>query len=164
MDESDRFGSFESPLLPAIVRGLGDRSYDKRKNAALEVTVVIKNLQERNDIDKMILIIKYLTQEFARSKNYSYRKGGLIALAAAAIGLTADIDRYLNILIPPVIECFEDNEHRVCYYACEAMYNIAKVAKASVLRYFNQIFDGLCKLFANNDPSVKASVMLHIPR
>ena len=30
-----------SPLSPAILRGLGDRSYDKRKAAALEVTTVI---------------------------------------------------------------------------------------------------------------------------
>ena len=26
-----------SPLPPAILRSLGDRSYDKRKNAALEI-------------------------------------------------------------------------------------------------------------------------------
>ena len=36
----------ESPLPPAILRGLGDRSYDKRKNAALDVTALIKSLQE----------------------------------------------------------------------------------------------------------------------
>ena len=35
----------ESPIPPAIVRGLGDRSYDKRKNAAVEVTTLIKSLQ-----------------------------------------------------------------------------------------------------------------------
>ncbi len=29
----------ESSLSPAILRGLGDRSYDKRKGAALEVEV-----------------------------------------------------------------------------------------------------------------------------
>ena len=36
----------ESPLPPAILRGLGDRSYDKRKTAALDVTSLIKSLQE----------------------------------------------------------------------------------------------------------------------
>jgi hypothetical protein len=36
----------ESPLPPAILRGLGDRSYDKRKTAALDVTALIKSLQE----------------------------------------------------------------------------------------------------------------------
>lgn len=32
------------------------------------------------------------------------------------------------------------------YYACEAMYNIAKVAKGEILIYFNDIFDALCKV------------------
>ena len=34
-------------------------------------------------------------------------------------------------------------------------YNITKVARANILRYFNQIFDGLCKLFAHVDMDVK---------
>ena len=41
------------------------------------------------------------------------------------------------------------------YYSCESLYNIAKVARGDVLRYFNQIFDGLCKLFADVDIDVK---------
>ena len=57
----DRSGALESPLPPAILRGcvqqhgycidlmcmsrLGDRSYDKRKNAALDLTGLIKNYQ-----------------------------------------------------------------------------------------------------------------------
>lgn len=32
------------------------------------------------------------------------------------------------------------------YYACEAMYNIAKVGKGEILIYFNSIFDQLCKV------------------
>ena len=66
-----------------------------------------------------------------------------------------DAEKYLNLLIPPVLECFDDPESRVCYYACESMYNISKVARGSVLRYFNQIFDGLCKLYAHADNDVK---------
>lgn len=54
-----------------------------------------------------------------------------------------------------MLECFDDPESRVCYYACESMYNIAKVARVAVLKHFNQIFDGLCKLFAHVDVDVK---------
>ncbi len=93
-------------------------------------------------------MINLLAQEFARSRNVNHRKGGLIGLAASAIGLVADIDKYLHLLIPPVLECFDDPESRVCYYACESLYNISKVARTSVLRYFNQIFDGLCKVLS----------------
>lgn len=32
------------------------------------------------------------------------------------------------------------------YYACESMYNIAKVAKGEVLLFFNDVFDALCKV------------------
>ena len=38
---------------------------------------------------------------------------------------------------------------------CNCRYNITKVARANILRYFNQIFDGLCKLFAHVDMDVK---------
>ena len=154
LDESGTL--VESPLPPAILRGLGDRSYDKRKGAALDVTALIKSLHESNSqSDRIANVINLLAQEFTRSRNVHHRKGGLIGLAASAIGLVPDIDRYLHLLIPPVLECFDDPESRVCYYACESMYNISKVARTSVLKYFNQIFDGLCKLFAHVDVDVK---------
>ena len=35
------------------------------------------------------------------------------------------------------------------YYACEALYNIAKVARGSVLPFFNNVFDGLSKVRKN---------------
>lgn len=96
-----------------------------------------------------------MSQEFVRSRNAHQRKGGLIGLAACAIGFMSDIQRYLHLLLPPVLECFDDQEGRVCYYACESLYNISKVARNHVLRYFNQLFDGLCKLFAHSDIDVK---------
>ena len=49
-------------------------------------------------------------------------------------------------LIPPVLTCFYDQDSRVRYYACEALYNIAKVARGSVLPFFNDVFDGLSKV------------------
>ncbi|KAJ1439666.1 vacuolar protein 14 C-terminal Fig4p binding-domain-containing protein [Ochromonadaceae sp. CCMP2298] len=153
MDDSTT--AMESPLPPAILRGLGDRSYDKRKAAALEVTSLIKVLNEHAEKEKIVNVINLLANEFARSRNVHHRKGGLIGLAAAAIGLGADIDPYLNHLIPQVLECFDDPESRVCYYACESLYNISKVARTNILRFFNQIFDGLCKLFAHVDVDVK---------
>lgn len=70
----------------------------------------------------------------------------MIGLAASAIGLMHDAHKYLDKLLPPVLHCFDDPESRVRYYACESLYNIAKVARGHVLLYFNQIFDGLCKV------------------
>jgi len=145
----------ESPLPPAILRSLGDRSYDKRKNAALEIEALIKALQENNDTDRICSVIAMLGQDFATSTNANHRKGGLIGLAATSIGLMQDIKMYLDALLPPVLHCFDDPESRVRYYSCESLYNIAKVARGHILPYFNQIFDGLCKLFADVDVDVK---------
>lgn len=77
----------ESPLAPAILRGLGDRSYEKRKNAALEIEALIKTLEDNNETDRICSIIVLLGQDFATSTNAHHRKGGLIGLAATAIGL-----------------------------------------------------------------------------
>ena len=87
--------------------------------------------------------------------NANYRKGGLIGIAATAIGLMSNTRQHLDGLLFPVLHCFDDPESRVRYYACESLYNIAKVARGSILRYFNQIFDGLTKLFADVDVDVK---------
>jgi vacuole morphology and inheritance protein 14 len=151
----DSHSPAESPLPPAILRSLGDRSYDKRKNAALEIEALIKALEENNDTDRICSVIAMLGQDFATSTNANHRKGGLIGLAATSIGLMQDVHAYLDALLPPVLHCFDDPEARVRYYSCESLYNIAKVARSHILKYFNQIFDGLCKLFADVDVDVK---------
>lgn len=57
-----------------------------------------------------------------------------------------ELPAYLTQIVPPVLACFSDQDARVRYYACEAMYNIAKVAKGEILVYFNSIFDALCRV------------------
>lgn len=47
------------------------------------------------------------------------------------------------------------------YYACESMYNVAKVARQDILLHFNTVFEGLCKLFADGAcPRVSLSLSL----
>ena len=41
--------------------------------------------------------------------------------------------------------------HHLRYYACESLYNVAKVARQEILPHFNAIFEGLCKLFADGE-------------
>ncbi|KAG2522624.1 hypothetical protein JM16_003392 [Phytophthora kernoviae] len=206
-DSSDDAFNVQLPLSPNLMRNLGDRSYDKRKGAAMELENLIKQLQENaasiefhqqhqlqlnqdspssrlnaggsTDIgasgtesesvdgassafavsnpsrQRIPAIIELLGNDFACSSNANHRKGGLIGLAATAIGLMHDAHLYLDKLLPPVLHCFDDPESRVRYYACESLYNIAKVARGHILQYFNQIFDGLCKLFADVDVDVK---------
>lgn len=146
--------------LAPIQRGLGDRSYDKRKKSALEVEALVRQLQSEGNAELVKSTVTILSLEFTQSPNLNLRKGGLIGLAATAIALMQDTRLYLDLLLPPVLHCFEDPEGRVRYYACESLFNIAKVARGFILPYFNRIFEGLCKLFADTDVDVKNGAQL----
>ncbi|CAN6466024.1 unnamed protein product [Victoria cruziana] len=150
-----------SSLIPAaVIRNLSDKLYEKRKNAALEVEGIIKNLAHYGEHDKITAVINLLITEFTRSSQANHRKGGLIGLAAVTVGLTAEAAQHLEQIVPPVLDSFADQDSRVRYYACEALYNIAKVVRGDFIVYFNQIFDALCKLSADSDANVQSAAHL----
>lgn len=140
-----------------IQRLLTDKLYEKRKQGALELEKLIRESLAKQDHERIRKVIDQLCHEYAYAVHQPFaRNGGLIGLAAASIALGSDeVARYLNEIVPPVLACFTDQDARVRYYACEAMYNIAKVAKGEVLVYFNLIFDALCKLSGDSELSVK---------
>ncbi|KAI7824689.1 vacuolar protein 14 C-terminal Fig4p binding-domain-containing protein [Gamsiella multidivaricata] len=142
-------------LSPQVSRGLSDKLYDKRKGAALEVERVIREYVIANDTAKIKLTIQALVTDFVYSVSPNARNGGLIGLAATSISLAGGVSTYLESIVPPVLMCFADQDSRVRYYACESMYNIAKVARGSILRYFNELFDAMSKLYADSEMSVK---------
>ncbi|NXM21125.1 VAC14 protein, partial [Ploceus nigricollis] len=145
-----------APLTPAVVRALTDKLYEKRKVAALEIEKLVREFVAQNNTSQIKHVIQILSQEFALSQHPHSRKGGLIGLAACSIALGKDSGLYLKELIEPVLTCFNDADSRLRYYACEALYNIVKVARGSVLPHFNVLFDGLSKLAADPDPNVKS--------
>ncbi|XP_073420451.1 protein VAC14 homolog isoform X3 [Dendrobates tinctorius] len=145
-----------SPLTPNIVRALNDKMYEKRKVAALEIEKLVREFVAQNNGTQIKHVILILSQEFALSQHPHSRKGGLIGLAACSIALGKDSGQYLRELIEPVLTCFNDADSRLRYYACEALYNIVKVARGAVLPHFNVLFDGLSKLAADPDPNVKS--------
>ena len=152
--------SLESPLPPMVQRGLGDRSNEKRKNSALEIEALVKSLYEAQNLHMVHSIIAILSKDFCTSMNSNYRKGGLVGLAACSIGLMHNTKDFLNVLLPPILHCFDDPEARVRYYACESLYNVAKVSRQAILQSFNRIFEGLTKLFADVDIDVKNGATL----
>ncbi|XP_058182359.1 protein VAC14 homolog isoform X2 [Rhododendron vialii] len=149
-----------SPIPAAVLRNLSDKLYEKRKNAALEVEGIVKQLAAAGDHDKITAVINLLTNEFTYSPQANHRKGGLIGLAAATVGLTSEAAQHLEQIVPPVLNSFSDQDSRVRYYACEALYNIAKVVRGDFIVFFNQIFDALCKLSADSDPNVQSAAHL----
>ncbi|KAL5189125.1 Protein VAC14 [Glycine soja] len=148
-------------LIPAaVLRNLADKLYEKRKNAALDIEGIVKQLAAAGDHDKITAVINLLTTEFTYSPQANHRKGGLIGLAAATVGLTSEAAQHLEQIVPPVLNSFSDQDSKVRYYACEALYNIAKVVRGDFIIFFNQIFDALCKLSADSDANVQSAAHL----
>ena len=164
--------SHDPPITLSVQRLLGDRSYEKRKTGAINVEESVRGLKDRCSaadlpaaekakLDTQIReTITQLGEMFCRSPNANHRKGGLIGLAGAAIGLMEKTHEYLNVLLPPVLHCFQDPESRVRYYACESLFNIAKVSRNFVLAWFPKIFSGLCQLYSDVDVDVKNGAQL----
>lgn len=69
-------------------------------------------------------------------------QGALLCLAAATVGLGEPSELYLRQIVPPVLASFTDQDSRVRYYACEALYNIAKVARDAFVIFFNEVRSG----------------------
>ncbi|GFP83563.1 protein vac14 homolog [Phtheirospermum japonicum] len=149
-----------SVIPAAVLRNLSDKLYEKRKNAALEVEGIVKQLAMAGDHDKITAVINLLANEYTYSPQTNHRKGGLIGLAAATVGLTSEAAQHLDQIVPPVLYSFTDQDSRVRYYACEALYNIAKVVRGDFIVFFNDIFDCLCKLAADSDANVQSAAHL----
>jgi vacuole morphology and inheritance protein 14 len=144
-----------SPLSTAVVRTLTDKLYEKRKSAALEIERQVRELLRQNhltELEKLITVLEGLTV----TPNGHNRKGGLIGLAAVAIALGKDnCPQYAGKLITPVLTCFDDGDQKVRYYACESLYNIVKICRASSLEHFDVLFDKFWKLASDTDPNVR---------
>ncbi|KAK4761252.1 hypothetical protein SAY87_006145 [Trapa incisa] len=149
-----------SVISTSVLRNLSEKLYEKRKNAALEIEGIVRQLASTGDHDKIRAVINLLTTEFTLSPQANHRKGGLIGLAAATVALSTDAAQHLEQIVPPVLNSFSDQDSRVRYYACEALYNIAKVVRGDFIIFFNQIFDALCKLSADSDANVQSAAHL----
>ena len=64
------------------------------------------------------------------------------------------MQEYLGKVVPPVLSSLVDQDARVRYYACEALYNIAKVARDDFMPHFPDTFDALFRLCADIDSAV----------
>ncbi|PYH70688.1 uncharacterized protein BO88DRAFT_424249 [Aspergillus vadensis CBS 113365] len=103
---------------------------------------VVRDAAFRGEHEEIQKIVDQLCHDYAYAVHQPHARNGGVA-------------PYLKEIVPPVLACFSDQDARVRYYACESMYNIAKVAKGEVLLFFNEIFDALSKLASDSELSVK---------
>ncbi|SCV05942.1 LANO_0H18580g1_1 [Lachancea nothofagi CBS 11611] len=146
----------------AIVKGLNDKLYEKRKATALNLEKLVKQCLAEGNYERVDQILDELCRDFAYALHQPMaRNAGLMGLAAGAIALgSTEVGRYLDRILPPVLACFGDQNDQVRFYACESLYNIAKIAKGEILVYFNEIFDVLCKISADTETSVRGAAEL----
>eukprot|EP00892_Ulva_mutabilis_P010669 jgi/Ulvmu1/7975/UM004_0208.1 len=150
----------EPILPPSVLRNIGDKMYEKRKQAALEVEQIVKHQSSIGHPERVSSIIDKLVED-TKSTQPNHRKGGLLCLAAIAVGLGPDDnDRFLDVIVPPVLDSFRDPDSGVRYYGLEALYNIAKVSRESFLRYFSDTFDSLFRLCADSENRVQNAAMI----
>jgi vacuole morphology and inheritance protein 14 len=108
---------------------------------------LVRECHQNGDSGRINSIIDQLIDLFVPTMNALHvRNGGLIGLAATAIALGVEVAPYMPKFMDSLLICFSDMENRVRYFACESMYNIAKVSKGEILIYFNPIFDSLSKV------------------
>ena len=81
---------------------------------------------------------------------------------------------YYQQIVPPVLNSFLDQDSRVRYYACEALYNIAKVCLGLLLRimahflgivfqsiFFNDYLLFLCRLSEGTSLYILIRYLMH---
>lgn len=85
-----------------------------------------------------------------------------MCLAAATVGLKSYIGNlkfdYLEQIIYPVSASLGDQDSRVRYYACEALFNIVKSAQVQFIndqKLFTSVFLALFKLYGDIDDNVQ---------
>ncbi|KAJ1882473.1 hypothetical protein H4R99_000855 [Coemansia sp. RSA 1722] len=147
----------EQRVIPAaLAKALSDKLYDKQRAATLKIERLVLDALEADDEKRIYSLIAELSTDFATSEKESARIGGLVALAATAVALThINIRPFLPHMVPPMVSALSDGESKVRYFACESLYNVAKVSRGSILRWFNDVFDGLARVTADSVKTVK---------
>lgn len=128
----------------------------------MELEKLVKQCVLENDYERIDNIIDELCRDYTYALHQPMaRNAGLMGLAATSIALgNAEVAKYLRKILPPVLTCFGDQNDQVRFYACESLYNIAKIAKGEILPFFNEIFDVLCKISADTENSVRGAAEL----
>lgn len=149
-----------SPLTTPCFRFLTDKMYEKRKQASLEIEKLVRNYNQKGNSTEIRKLLRVLGKDLIESSNPNYRKGGAIGLASMAVGLAKDSSNYSVELVQPIVSSLNDQDSRVRYYACEALFNVIKVIRTDILPLFNTVFDILSELTADPDQSVKSGAEL----
>lgn len=84
----------------------------------------------------------------------------LSAVAILPVGLSNPLRKNLSLFVNPPLWCLTDQDMQIRWTACEALYNITKVARSRMLTYFDELFDALSKLSCDTSKDVREASQL----
>mmetsp|Transcript_8313 Transcript_8313/g.12314 ORF Transcript_8313/g.12314 Transcript_8313/m.12314 type:complete len:1668 (+) Transcript_8313:74-5077(+) len=158
--------SFQQSISAAVLVSLAHKRYERRRLAAMEIEKVVRSLVQQNELDRVRAILLLLSDDYVRSANEDARKGGVVALAACAIGLkkadesNSDIVECKDLILASVVHSCQDHSQRVRYYATESLFNVIKVIPALAVQHFFILFEILRSLYADVDHDVRSGAQL----
>ena len=158
--------SFQNSISAAILVSLAHKRYERRRLAAMEIEKIVRSLVSQNDFERVRAIILLLSDDYVRSSNEDARKGGVVALAASAIGLKkgneedASLMECKDLILASVVHCCQDHSQRVRYYATESLFNVVKVIPSLAVQHFFILFEILRSLYADVDHDVRSGAQL----
>ena len=112
--------SFHQSISAAVLVSLSHKRYERRRLAAMEIDKVVRSLLHQGSYERVRAILLLLSDDYVRSTSEDARKGGVVALAACAVGMKRATEKENPILqecrdliLASVVVC----EHEfVCLY------------------------------------------------
>ncbi|CAK9059947.1 unnamed protein product [Durusdinium trenchii] len=158
-----------------VVDALQGKSEQNRKEYVLKiqakVSEALQGANTKRDVMQLLACLKTYCFHCSAGGNTAATalKNGLTALGAVAIGLDSNVKDYLDEMMSLLLgdsngpgpflaeptQYEPTSDHRVRYLACEALFNIAKVAHEELMPYLARIFDGLSRLAGDVVPDVR---------
>ena len=153
--------SSQQSISAAVLVSLAHKRYERRRLAAMEIEKVVRSLVSQSELDRVRAILLLLSDDYVRSTSEDARKGGVVALAASAIGLKkasesdATAQECRDLILASVVHACQDHSQRVRYYATESLFNVVKVIPALAIQHFFILFEILRSLYADVDADVR---------
>jgi hypothetical protein len=159
--------SSQQSISAAVLVSLAHKRYERRRLAAMEIEKVVRSLvqQGEDQLERVRAILLLLSDDYVRSTSEDARKGGVVALAACAIGLKKASDSQAvqecrDLILASVVHACQDHSQRVRYYATESLFNVVKVIPSLAVQHFFILFEILRSLYADVDLDVRSGAEL----
>ena len=168
--------SSQQSISAAVLVSLAHKRYERRRLAAMEIEKVVRSLVQQGELERIRAILLLLSDDYVRSTSEDARKGGVVALAACAIGMKKVKDDSVNnnnsgignpetqkslvqecrdLILASVVHACQDHSKRVRYYACENLCNTVKVIPILAIQHFFILFEILRSLYADVNEDVR---------